>query len=82
MSVRAALAAVLSRLCVRKRASRPPAPPAHVPPAFCRKPPRQCSEPFCTCEDAAMVEGAIPPVKHRELYADRFEVEGESFTDN
>lgn len=34
-----------------------------------------CTEPFCTCQDAAIVEGDLPPVKRHELYADRFEIE-------
>ena len=61
----------------------PPAPAAtHVPPAHCRKSVHDrawtwpdCTAPHCTCADAAMVERAMP-VKHRDLYAERFDVEG------
>ena len=79
-----ALAAAAARLFSRKRSTRPPSPPAaHVPPAHCRKIVRErswtwpdCTEPFCSCADAAMVEGDLPPVKRHEIYADRFEIEG------
>ena len=62
----------------------PPAPSGKVePPAFCRKIVRDrawtwddCTHPSCGCEDATVVAEDLPPVKHRDLYAEDFDVEG------